>query len=603
MSVQNLEETFRDTLALLEDEDELFKIMIDNEPLHFPKCILKKHSKYFQALFDFNADVNEVKLLKSEISFDCAHTILSALGRETSLNINQSNAQELLLGSLFLHCSESESVCVDFIVSNLDISNAFPILEMSNNFGLKRLASEANKVIRNSLQTLLLPKIDADEILALSESDLQKILQKIGSLDTGIWILLGWIEMVKDQDQPYDLLTHFPIELLTSQKSIDALNELNPDLASQRLKDYRRLSLKEKDLYWSTLEEKLWLDLWPRIPIVCSSGCLQARISYYSHSQGWQTLTTKPQALKFSSTGSRMCVVQDSIYFVGGEGNERLWKYDIKDNSWKVISKCEQDERILPQVAASRKEEKIFVFGGYSSSSSSKMIETESSALVLDIHRDQCWQPICPMEQSRSGGEAICLDDKIFLFGGLSKTRQWVRNCEVYDIVKDEYESIGDLPVMVKNFSTTLIGDCIYFVGGLDPLTMETKSSVFSLNVTTKTWNTTFPSLIHPRHSCASFFDGTHFYAIGGAGDDLEQLSNCEKFNFEAQKWELNRYQLPPKLKSSMNAVVARLPVRLMENYGDLGRANVSYRIAAKDNDKNCFNRQAGHRRNPVTKN
>lgn len=99
------------------------------------------------------------------------------------------------------------------------------------------------------------------------------------------------------------------------------------------------------------------------------------------------------------------------------------------------------------------------------------------------------------MNHSRSGGQACHVQGKIYLFGGLCSRRRVVVSCEVYDIAGDSYDHLTDLPAMILDFGLVLIGHEVYLIGGMDPLTFETKDTVFVYDLKTHQWSHEFPSL------------------------------------------------------------------------------------------------------------
>lgn len=82
---------------------------------------------------------------------------------------------------------------------------------------------------------------------------------------------------------------------------------------------------------------------------------------------------------------------------------------------------------------------------------------------------------------------------------------------------------------MIIDFGLVYIEPCntIYIVGGMDPLTFETKNTVYTFNVLTRTWSSlnSIPSLNVARKSCACFYDGSFLYAAGGSTAELDQVS------------------------------------------------------------------------------
>ena len=114
-------------------------------------------------------------------------------------------------------------------------------------------------------------------------------------------------------------------------------------------------------------------------------------------------------------------------------------------------------------------------------------------------------------------------------------------------------------------------------IGGMDILTLESKSDVLVFDVESRSWDLSFPSLNVARKSCASFFDGRTIFAAGGVDvNSIDGVKSCEKFCLETKSW-IKIDDLPKGLKNASLVCAERvnIPVRLMKNYEDLGRSNV----------------------------
>ena len=202
--------------------------------------------------------------------------------------------------------------------------------------------------------------------------------------------------------------------------------------ALEKSHNYDSLPLRGKINYWESTKSnctkepkkcsihKLHEKRWPKMAIVCSTGNNFSLIAYRSDSYDhWLRLTTKPEKLKVKSSGSVVVVAGDvhnpALYFIGGVGNLQMWSYALKNDSWKLLSP-EQDERIRPLVCSLGAN--IYVFGGYTDRS--KEVTYLDSAAKFDTKALK-WTTLCPMDCSRSGGQACYFDGNIYLFGGLCR--------------------------------------------------------------------------------------------------------------------------------------------------------------------------------------
>ena len=197
------------------------------------------------------------------------------------------------------------------------------------------------------------------------------------------------------------------------------------------------------------------------MPVVCSSGNPSPTISFlkleeYSVKKvvrhKWLKLTTKPKELIFKSSGSVMVVSNrtNSLYFVGkvkrfflkvvlvrvnevfvrtgGSGNTQMWCYNIPADQWKLLP-ADQSERIRP-LATMVNGRYIYVFGGYTDTTGGKASSRAgvsgtggvvflSTAAVFDTESpEDGWATVSPMSSPRSGGQALTIGNKIYLFGG-----------------------------------------------------------------------------------------------------------------------------------------------------------------------------------------
>ena len=196
-----------------------------------------------------------------------------------------------------------------------------------------------------------------------------------------------------------------------------------------------------------------------------------------------------------------MVSANHSLYFLGGVGNEQMWSFGLKNDAWKCLSTY-QDERIRP--LACGVDSDVFIFGGYMDRH--KEVRYFDTAVKFDTI-SQKWHILGSMNHCRSGGQACHAQGKIYLFGGLCSRRRVVVSCEVYDIAQDSYDHLTDLPAMILDFGLVLMGEStVYLIGGMDPLTFETKDTVYVYDLKTQEWSHDFPSLNIARFVISKFF-------------------------------------------------------------------------------------------------
>ena len=158
-----------------ENEDDpshsVVTIDIEGRLLKCDRKILVKHSKYFQALFAFHRGSGEDKnkklvldeaergqdqqaavKLRGGIDYESGKAILSAMSG-ADVVVNGENAQAILQASTFLQCALAEKAAADYMLSNLNLANAFSVFLLGLNCGSVYLAEKAEDFILRRVQT------------------------------------------------------------------------------------------------------------------------------------------------------------------------------------------------------------------------------------------------------------------------------------------------------------------------------------------------------------------------------------------------------------------------------------------------------------------
>ena len=568
------------------EDDHLVTIDIDDKVIKCDRRLLIQHSKYFEALFAFRKGTKasgplERVRLKGAIDYESARVILSAMCGSDVL-VNGENAQSILQASTFLQCPLAERAAADYMLSNLSLSNAFSVFLLGLNCGSVYLAEKAEAYILHQVQTFQFRIESSMDVLAMPVDKLKQYLNVLADNGVAFGVICGWVFYDIENRKIYleSLLKTFIVVEILAPEAIEAIEVLESEpVITEALKEaqkYEQLPLRAKIKHWESLSSKSCLDKWPRMAIVCSTGNNSPLITYRSsYGSRWLKLTTKPAKLNVKSSGSVVASVSynqcNCLYFIGGVGNLQMWSYNIKSDQWKLLS-VDQDERIRPLVCGLGSD--IYVFGGYTDAH--KEVTYLNSASKFDT-LNGTWTSLSVMERSRSGGQACAMDGNIYLFGGLCSRRRALVACEVYNIEKDEFKSLTNLPLMIIDFGLVLVKNQrkIYVIGGMDPLTFETKNTVLVFDLKTLSWTFDFPSLNVARKSFGCYYDGDTLYAVAGSTAELDQLSSVERFNPLIGKWELID-GLPKGLAASTASVVSDLPVRLMANYREFGQSTMS---------------------------
>ncbi len=101
-----------------------------------------------------------------------------------------------------------------------------------------------------------------------------------------------------------------------------------------------------------------------------------------------------------------------------------------------------------------------------------------------------------------------------------------------------------------------------------------------------------FAIIVYPQHACGGW-DESAFSNSGGGGGKSKKAP-CERFNYETDRWEAIPFGLPATLHTSVMAAAVDVPVRLMENFRDLGASNCRVRKSSSEAANGIQRRQHG---------
>lgn len=103
-------------------------------------------------------------------------------------------------------------------------------------------------------------------------------------------------------------------------------------------------------------------------------------------------------------------------------------------------------------------------------------------------------------------------DQHLFLLGGLTYGNG---KGQVYDFDKNQWSEF-DMPFEAGSASSALIGDYIYYCGGIWEKIKDTVNTCQKLHIHTMHWSSDLSNMKYGVNHAAHCSDGTKFYVIGG---------------------------------------------------------------------------------------
>lgn len=143
------------------------------------------------------------------------------------------------------------------------------------------------------------------------------------------------------------------------------------------------------------------------------------------------------------------------------------------------------------------------------------------------------WDTLAPLPRPRSFAACVCLDQKIYLMGGVTagagdplggNTVAWV---DIYDIASNTWSAGPDLPYSVRFAGAAILGRNIHMVGGLTPSHQGDRPGThLILNLDTNAWSTPQATSTQDyiEWQCVVAV-GAKLYAIAGMGPSGSGIS------------------------------------------------------------------------------
>jgi len=120
------------------------------------KIVLVSQTKYFEGLFrQEQADSNKVKIqFAGDVVKRCIHYLYTG-----NVDIDGENVQDTLIAANYLLLNDVVSICVSFILSNMDLCNCIDILNFGENYGIIEIVRKATKMLSCNFQTVFMNNV------------------------------------------------------------------------------------------------------------------------------------------------------------------------------------------------------------------------------------------------------------------------------------------------------------------------------------------------------------------------------------------------------------------------------------------------------------
>ncbi|XP_078377831.1 kelch repeat and BTB domain-containing protein 12-like [Oculina patagonica] len=160
-------------------------------------------------------------------------------------------------------------------------------------------------------------------------------------------------------------------------------------------------------------------------------------------------------------------VVKNQICFIGQDFENTLWTYSLDTNLLTpLFNWCGRKARFCA-VAVDRY---IYVIGG-TRLPASLFEKPLSECTRFDTEAEEL-QEVAPLKKARKHAFGVCKNDQIFIAGGWGlvgvqdEKVKFLKTCEVYNILTDEWQLIASLTLDRSFGSLVLVDETLYVLGG-----------------------------------------------------------------------------------------------------------------------------------------
>ena len=120
------------------------------------RIVLVSQTKYFEGLF--RQEQTQSHKVKIQFAGDVVKRCIQYL-YTGKIDIDGDNVQDTLIAANYLLLNDVVSICVSFILSNMDLTNCIDILNFGENFGVLQIVQKATKMLSCNFQTLFINDI------------------------------------------------------------------------------------------------------------------------------------------------------------------------------------------------------------------------------------------------------------------------------------------------------------------------------------------------------------------------------------------------------------------------------------------------------------
>ncbi|XP_029459256.1 kelch-like protein 34 [Rhinatrema bivittatum] len=485
----------------LRSEGLLCDVLLEVNGREFPahKSLLACSSDYFRAMFkDYTKESKAAVIHLKAISAPGLQHILDFI-YTSWLSLSLDTLEDTLEAASYLQVTEAITLCSQYIVSNLGLENCCFFANIASKFCLPDAISAADKYIINNIWKLLEQELGRVELLELNFKSLLTVVQSADVCKVKEHSLLKLVERWVKHDRSRLVNTNHLLENI--RFGLIPLEELRKFYSQQEVPltgtiknliirsiNYHTFAFKQpilQDKYSTLRNQKPWIMLVGGG--TASEGLVNNVLAFDVYNHRWRTTAQLPVKVQ----NHCICVAGNFLYLLGGE-----------------ISSSATD------------------------GTKNMVMPVTNRVLRYDPRCDR-WLEVTSMLESRAQFSCCMVENNIFAIGGRNDARCLSASVEVYDISRDRWTKMRDLPCKMHGHASTVHNNIIYISGGKYTDQVNTSKDVYSFNMLKGQWKIQAPmSIARFGHQMATVKEAI-FTFLGM----YEPFCDIEKFDPIRNQW------------------------------------------------------------------
>ncbi|KAM8974356.1 kelch-like ECH-associated protein 1 [Pelodytes ibericus] len=495
------------------------------------KVVLASSSPVFRAMFTNGLKECGMETVPIEGIHPKVMERLLEFAYTASISVGEKCVIHVMNGAVMYQMDSVVKACCDFLIQQLDPSNAIGIATFAEQIGCLELHHKAREYIYMNFGEVS----KQEEFFNLSRCQLVNLISRddlnVRCESEVFHACINWVKYDCENRRPYiqALLQAVRCHSLTPnflQLQLQRCEILRGDSHCQ---DYLSQIFKDLTLHKPTRPQQGRI---PNVPqfIYVTGGYYRQSLSFleaYNPVEGeWLSLAP----LEMPRSGLAGCVLGGLLYAVGGRNNapecnrdsDALDCYNPMNNQW---SPCAAMSVPRNRVGAGVIDGQIYAVGG------SHGCLHHNSVERYDPEKDE-WQLVAPMKTRRIGVGVAVLNRLLYAVGGFDGTNR-LNSAECYYPEMNEWKDIAPMNVLRSGAGACAIDTSVYAMGGYDGT--DQLNSVERYDVEKDSWCFVAP-MKHRRSALGVTVHQGKIYVLGGY-DGSTFLDSVECYDPTTDIW------------------------------------------------------------------